>query len=213
MTSPRPVSQSLKANTQKPDQLLILRGLACLMVFFSHIYPPLEGGWLSVISPFLFASGSSGVQIFFVLSGYLIGKAFYTKRYEFNLSSLRQFYASRIKRIVPLYYVISLLLLLIFFPYFTNSWPGWNKILSIFTFTFNISQQPLFSGHWWSLSVEVQFYVLAPLLAFICFKLIKLNSWVKITLALTTSLISLQLIRFLQARHYLDLPPVPHPIY
>jgi peptidoglycan/LPS O-acetylase OafA/YrhL len=66
------------------DPLLVLRGLACLMVTIIHCNPPrnsilfhgLDLSWLC------FSNGLVAVWIFFCLSGYLMGKAFYTGRYR-----------------------------------------------------------------------------------------------------------------------------------
>lgn len=71
------------------NPLLYIRGLACLMIIWRHVVPPTHwvsifGVDLSFISNF---SGSFGVFIFYVLSGYSIGYGFFSGRY--HTSSLK----------------------------------------------------------------------------------------------------------------------------
>jgi peptidoglycan/LPS O-acetylase OafA/YrhL len=119
--------------------------------------------------------GWTGVQLFFVLSGFLItGILWNEKTREGSLSfKLKKFWVRRSLRIFPLYfgYVIAIgISYLLFhfpsyfemyFPYlvsytvnFTRLLPGWEG-------------NPLFT-HLWSLSIEEQFYLLFPLIIFLC---------------------------------------------
>ncbi|MGB3655227.1 MAG: acyltransferase family protein, partial [Rivularia sp. (in: cyanobacteria)] len=72
--------QSNNIKNNRLDALLALRGFACLMVVTIHCAPPRKSiiydgfdlSWL------MFSHGAIAVWIFFVLSGYLMGKVFYT---------------------------------------------------------------------------------------------------------------------------------------
>src|SRR3569833_1490493 len=74
-----------------------LRGAAIVMVVVSHYFGELEGGLHATMF------GWIGVDIFFVLSGYLIGKLILDRRHHANFFSV--FYVRRFCRIVPAYLV------------------------------------------------------------------------------------------------------------
>jgi len=137
-----------------------LRGIAILLVFCWHFLPHT-----------IFFPGWAGVDLFFVLSGYLItGRLLATKGKPHYLS---HFYRNRALRIFPAYYalVIAFLLLVYFFvsaknlPFFEGYLIHWK---SFFLFTQNwtfirypiprdLSLLPL-----WSIAVEIQFYLIWP---------------------------------------------------
>ena len=135
-----------------------LRGLAILLVILFH-YGYLGCGWV-------------GVQLFFVLSGYLITSILLNDRGDSLSNYLKRFYWRRSLRIFPLYYVYLLIVLVAFLmfripPAFKDQWPY------LFTYTYNVTHiLPNYDGsqfliHLWSLSVEEQFYLIWPLLVFI----------------------------------------------
>lgn len=150
-----------------------LRAMAFLMVFGQH-YLKLPWGW-------------SGVDIFFVLSGFLITGILYDSREQPH--RVRNFYIRRTLRIFPLYYGV-LLLLLLTYPVFRWDW-NWNWLLwpaylgnfcrGIHPLVFRTPLQmladfqplsrsfpniQLFLGHFWSLCVEEQFYLVWPWVVF-----------------------------------------------
>jgi peptidoglycan/LPS O-acetylase OafA/YrhL len=137
-----------------------LRGIAILLVICWHMWP------YSIFFP-----GWAGVDLFFVLSGYLItGRLLATKGKPHFLS---HFYRNRALRILPLYYTFltGFLLLVRFFvspgnlPLFEGYLIHW-KSFFIFTqnWTFIRYQFPrdLSLGPLWSIAVEVQFYLIWP---------------------------------------------------
>ena len=83
------VNHSLKYNPSIDG----LRGIAISLVLIFHIWPE------------YFSFGYVGVDIFFVLSGYLITQIIYTKL-ESNSFSLKEFYRNRIRRIFPALIVV-----------------------------------------------------------------------------------------------------------
>jgi peptidoglycan/LPS O-acetylase OafA/YrhL len=147
------------------DPFLALRGLACLVVIFYHVAPPrnfivyknYDFSWI------LFGHGYVAVLVFFCLSGYLMGKAFYSGRYTLNKKGIFIFFRNRFLRIFPLYY-FSVLILAVFVYTPILQINNWGYLLRLCTFTFNQSLTVNFSGSFWSLSTEVQFYLIVPLI-------------------------------------------------
>lgn len=152
----------------------------------------------------IFAGGFVGVDVFFVISGYLI-TAILLEDIEKGKFSLKNFYIRRIKRIFPA------LLAVLFFTYIVSYFvflPGPHKVVgqyviaSIFSasnillyfkgndyFGLEEGRNPLF--HTWSLGVEEQFYVVFPVLLFILWKLGKDKAFISvIALALFSLLLS-----------------------
>lgn len=137
-----------------------LRALAIVLVFANHhllfVSKASPFGWFGEI-------GWIGVDLFFGLSGYLIGNQIFAAMRTAQGLSLPVFYARRFLRTLPNYYVVLALYAL--WPWFRNGLempPLWEFL----TFTQNINLTPgtAFS-HAWSLCVEEQFYVLLPALA------------------------------------------------
>jgi peptidoglycan/LPS O-acetylase OafA/YrhL len=139
-----------------------LRGIAILCVMIYHL----------VISPFTPSFGFAinnvlalfayGVDLFFVISGFLIGTILLKIT---SFSGIFTFYFRRILRIWPLYYLL-LLLVYLALPQkslFSQA-PYWSFLFFIFNFWESygkMSHQAL--GPLWSIAIEEQFYVLAPL--------------------------------------------------
>jgi peptidoglycan/LPS O-acetylase OafA/YrhL len=149
-----------------------LRGIALLAVMLHHLsdYIPANGPGGKITKMLLFA-GWSGVDLFFVLSGFLItGILIDTKGAR---GYLKVFYARRILRILPLYYAV-LTVIVVFASLRPGHWP--NAVLPsphdrIYYFFYLNNWWPLLRdswhpniiGHFWSLAVEEQFYLLWPL--------------------------------------------------
>jgi peptidoglycan/LPS O-acetylase OafA/YrhL len=130
-----------------------LRALAVSLVVLHHytlfVSAAPTFGWVGQI-------GWAGVDLFFALSGYLIGNQLLAAR-GFGL---RRFYARRLLRTLPNFWVVLALYAL---------WPDWRggtpmlPLWHYLTFTQNIHLEPgtAFS-HAWSLCIEEQFYMLLP---------------------------------------------------
>lgn len=140
-----------------------LRAFAVLLVVIYHAGINLFGG------------GFIGVDIFFVLSGFLIYKVLIESSSRQNW--IRDFYLSRFRRIVPIYWlmmvVVAVLSAALYLPvHLEKMWPSF---LSGFVFLSNfvfwrttsyfspdLAYNPIL--HSWSLAVEWQFYAVAPLI-------------------------------------------------
>jgi peptidoglycan/LPS O-acetylase OafA/YrhL len=166
-------SSALPPSLARPDHLPSLdglRGLAIVLVLLHNldVLAPAPGHGLGVglIKEGLYL-GWIGVQLFFVLSGYLITRGLLASRDQPGW--LRDFLVKRGLRILPLYW-IALLLFTVVLPalglplphasHFSALWLWLH--LSNWTSPFEPDGGPL--PHTWSLSVEEQFYLLWPLL-------------------------------------------------
>ncbi len=134
-----------------------LRALAIVLVVLHHYVLFVSGsdtfGWAGEI-------GWTGVDLFFALSGYLIGNQIFAAMRSPGGFSFRQFYARRLLRTLPAFYAVLALYFL--WPWFRAGAelpPLWRFL----TFTQNLGLNPgtAFS-HAWSLCVEEQFYLLLP---------------------------------------------------
>ena len=167
-----------------------LRTLAIALVFFFH-YPGVADmpQWAWKIIDF----GWVGVDLFFVLSGFLIARQLFSELKTTNTISLKHFFIKRFFRIIPVYLFVVAIYFLI--PVFREreSLPALWRFL---TFTQNIGLNPSNNGtfsHAWSLCIEEQFYLVFPLLiaALVYFKVTKKGAYLILGLFLFTCLIRL----------------------
>jgi peptidoglycan/LPS O-acetylase OafA/YrhL len=153
-----------------------LRGSAALLVFLEHYFlyrrsAHFHWGWV-------------GVDLFFVLSGFLITGILFDTRY--SLHRVRNFYARRTLRIFPLYYGVflaTLLLTPVFHWAWSRYWLLWpvylgnyGHVLAIHTpisrfgaleqLRSRFSDLQLSFGHFWTLCIEEQFYLAWPFAVF-----------------------------------------------
>ena len=160
------------------EHLDTLRALAVLLVFLFHINKE------------FFGFGYIGVDIFFVISGYVITQSLIQKKYTNNKISFLEFYTKRILRLFPsllLMVVIFFILYLILFNYGDfelklNFKSSLFSLLGLSNFYFfsNLDQFDYFLIddyrvpliHTWSLGIEEQFYFIYPLIIISIFYLI-----------------------------------------
>jgi peptidoglycan/LPS O-acetylase OafA/YrhL len=153
-----------------------LRGIAIILVMLHHLtfYRPESGIDGIIASVPLF--GWAGVDLFFVLSGFLItGILLDSRDSERYFSS---FYARRTLRIFPLYYLVLFLSLVVLprFPAVHTAlagpidmppqWPYW-----LYLTNFSIAERGFVHGFLdvaWSLAIEEQFYLVWPLVIWLC---------------------------------------------
>lgn len=163
----------MSQNIQHRPEIDGLRAIAVTAVILFHArFPHFSGGFI-------------GVDVFFVISGFLISSIIF-KNLENQAFSFLDFYVRRINRIFPALIVVLLSVLafgfLALFPdelkqlgrhvwagvgYFSN----FQLLSEVGYFDVASDKKPLL--HLWSLAIEEQFYIFAPLLFFIIYKLRK----------------------------------------
>jgi peptidoglycan/LPS O-acetylase OafA/YrhL len=148
-----------------------VRGFACLMVIWFHIYriPRDLNIWnpstssYPLLDSFLFF-GRNGVTLFFVLSGFLLFLPFAKALlFEQTWPSIRQFYLCRVFRILPAYYLALILIVLLFQRQYLQP-QHWQE-LGLFFVMFMDSSQATFkqlNAPFWTLAIEWQYYLLLP---------------------------------------------------
>jgi peptidoglycan/LPS O-acetylase OafA/YrhL len=175
MTNPiasgRPATGSLRI-----AELDGIRGIAILQVLVWHyvvcLIPAGPGSAIRhALAPLRLTW--SGVDLFFVLSGFLIGGILIDNREAPHY--FKAFYVRRICRIFPLYYGWLLLFLIAVYTLnasnawlFQHSMPLWSY--ATFTQNFFMADSMSWGAHWlaitWSLAVEEQFYLLLPIVVY-----------------------------------------------
>jgi peptidoglycan/LPS O-acetylase OafA/YrhL len=144
-----------------------LRAIAVLMVLLCH-FQLATPHWIWRV----LHQGGFGVYLFFVLSGFLITRILLSEKNK--PAYFRNFYARRTLRIFPLYYGVLALQFWVLLPIFPTPriladahYQGWlwaygYNILTAVKGHFVFSSDWMWLGHFWSLAVEEQFYVVWP---------------------------------------------------
>lgn len=155
-----------------------LRMIAVLTVFANHLW-----GWPN--------GGFVGVDVFFVISGFLITGNLLRSAETTGTVSFRGFYWNRIRRIVPAATVVLILTciasLLVFMP-FRSQQVGVDAFFAFIflaNWNFAIQDTDYFQEgnalspiqHYWSLSIEEQFYFVWPALIFLVSAIVIRRSW------------------------------------
>lgn len=162
-----------------------VRGIAVMLVVLMH-FGLLDFGW-------------AGVELFFVLSGFLISSILLKWKEEPIGFYMKRFYWRRVLRIFPLYFGLLILATIAFAA--TGHPTGADKHLPyLYTYTFNLAipfiewNQEMSFHYLWSLSFEEQFYLVWPLVVYL------LSRKALLRLCLTLVIIS-PLIRFGMAEY------------
>ncbi|HUR62286.1 MAG TPA: acyltransferase [Candidatus Thermoplasmatota archaeon] len=142
--------------------LQALRGLAALWVVVYHLSLMLAGEGVARLGVSGIRVGWLGVDLFFVLSAYLLGQPFLDGRAQ----RYGRFLLDRFLRIAPAYYVAGILAVVVLMTLQPKAWHPMEALASL-VFASNTTGETLFGVNpvFWSLAVEMQFYVLLPLLA------------------------------------------------
>lgn len=161
-----------------------LRAFAVLGVLIFHF----NHAWLP--------GGFAGVDVFFVISGFLMTSIIF-RGLEGNNFSILNFYRSRFRRIVPaLLVVVALLaiygwLFLSPIPYYALSKHGGSSLLFFSNFIylnesgyFDVASLEKLLLHTWSLSVEWQFYLIYPVVLILLSKVFSINNLKRIIVGL-----------------------------
>jgi peptidoglycan/LPS O-acetylase OafA/YrhL len=153
----------LQAGERRSAGIEAVRAFAALAVFASHAYYLSRGGSYSTYGRRLALGGAYGVDLFFVLSGYLLFWPFARAAWGNGRPvSVTRYGINRLWRILPLYYVVLFVLLVL------QHDGGTPKQWLLFaTFSQNFSHATLgqVDDPMWSLVTEMQFYLALPVVA------------------------------------------------
>jgi peptidoglycan/LPS O-acetylase OafA/YrhL len=183
MNKPVNDSDATGAKRQRLIQLDILRGIAVLMILFNHrpISPPSYQNWSNLLikpfDPILW----TGVDLFFVLSGYLVGGLLIAELRQTGRIDVKRFWIRRGFKIWPTYYLYLAFLAVVTAIFYVDhavpgsQWVGFklNAIKAVYLQNyFHASKPPYISvlagGHTWTLAVEEHFYLMLPLILVAC---------------------------------------------
>ncbi len=150
----------------------------------SHYIPPIDGlRALAVAAVLLYHLGVNwipggflGVDLFFVISGYVITRLIIDTINERSALDLRRFYAGRIRRLLPalIFMILGSVTIIAFWapeamprflsdiPYVLTGTNNW-RLVFLHQDYFQSIGRPPFLQHTWSLAVESQFYLIWPL--------------------------------------------------
>jgi peptidoglycan/LPS O-acetylase OafA/YrhL len=139
---------SSRFNKQHIPQVDYIRAVASLSVALFHLggkaLPILNYGWL-------------GVQMFFLLSGFIIC---WSIPDDYNLKMAKTFLAKRLIRIEPPY-ILSIALLLIVHSFVIPGFrPDWQNVAFHFAYLNSFFDKPYLNPVYWTLGIEFQFYLL-----------------------------------------------------
>jgi peptidoglycan/LPS O-acetylase OafA/YrhL len=150
----------------------ILRGIACCLVLVRHLPEPIDRslGWSEYAVECVFRVGWCGVDLFFVLSGFLISSLLFKEYSRHGDINLSRFWVRRAFKIWPAYFVAYGLMVV---SVLARSLRAHNEaavaetisgILPNVLFFQNYCQETVRWPHSWSIAVEEHFYLTLPLL-------------------------------------------------
>ncbi len=181
-TSPTLPTRVWNQDWNRIDGIDLLRGLSILFVLMNHVnmrllfaHVPYTKGLPHQLVSSLVWNGQQGVQIFFVLSGFLITSTSIRRWSAPAALNIRSFYLLRFARIAPLMLLVLLILSTLHVAHVPNyvisKKIGLSRaLLAALTFHINVLEatRGYLPGNWdilWSLSVEEMFYLFFPLIA------------------------------------------------
>lgn len=168
----------------------LLRSLAILLVLLVHLPVEATPSLLVGIRNYAWL----GVDVFFVLSGYLIGTQLLKEVARTGRVDLKTFYLRRAFRILPAFFVVLGLYAL--FPVLRDA-PTMQPVWRFATFTANFGFDPRETKAWtqaWSLCVEEHFYLVLPLLVLAFRRRIRTGSTLAVVAALVAAGMLLRLV-------------------
>lgn len=144
-----------------------LRAISVSIVILQHLrlfndFPFKKGNTSPLLYAFIqfFSDGQLGVNVFFIISGFLITSLLLKEKKATHTVSLKKFYVRRILRIFPaLYFLLLFYFVLQMMGLLQFSMVSW---LSSLTYTKFLTKGDTYTAHLWSLSVEEWFYLIWP---------------------------------------------------
>jgi len=146
---------------QRSIGLDLLRFLAVLMVIVSHlVMEPIPASWMPYLK-YVVGYCTAGVNLFFVLSGFLVSGLLFNEYKQRGDISIKRFYARRAWKIYPAFYLFIVSTYLYCRFVVGNKLPDRVMAREIFFFQ---NYLPGMWNHTWSLAVEEHFYCILPLI-------------------------------------------------
>jgi peptidoglycan/LPS O-acetylase OafA/YrhL len=154
-----------KAHESSPSRIPSLdgcRAISILLVVVSHLCETPAFHAFDPYARLMFHFGPFGVEVFFVISGFIITTLLLNEEHSHGFVSIKGFYIRRAFRIWPAAYAYLLVVAVL----------AWNHVISVAphhffyagTFLMNhVQEMNWFTAHFWSLAIEEQFYVLWPI--------------------------------------------------
>ena len=166
-------AQIVQVTETRSARIESVRALAALSVLLSHAFLFSYGLTPTITEGFAhraaLEAGFGGVEVFFALSGYLLFWPFARSAFQTGERvDLRRYALNRAVRILPLYYVVLAVLLIV--QHHGGSFGQWWRF-GLFLENFSPSTINTVDVPMWSLAIEVQFYLLLPLLAMLIARL------------------------------------------
>ena len=160
-----------------------IRAIAVLWVIIFHIwifqhnsYPELLGKVAQ--NPFLvwITKGDLGVDLFFVISGFLIGTILFKEYKKTQTLNFKSFYLRRFLRLFPVYFFSMIITLYFLHGAGAEKWvTAWSNLLYVNNYVFKS-----YMGWTWSLAIEEQFYIVIPFLIVFLFPKFR-KKWILFT--------------------------------
>jgi peptidoglycan/LPS O-acetylase OafA/YrhL len=135
-----------------------LRAIAITLVVVMHGYSAFYPRPADIENPLMILvyAGGTGVGLFFCLSGFLVSRPFIRALLYGRGVSYVEYAIHRAMRVLPLYFFV------VFVAGFCTG--SWEKVPAAMLFLVGGKEMGSFSHVWWSLAVEVHFYLMAPFL-------------------------------------------------
>jgi peptidoglycan/LPS O-acetylase OafA/YrhL len=185
------VAQAGEARSARIESLRALAALSVLgahAFLYSYVSATITDSYAHRV---LLEGGFGGVDFFFVLSGYLLFWPFARSSFATGETvDLRRYALNRALRILPLYYVVVAVLLVL---QHHGGTPGQWWRFGLFAENFSSSTLYTLDSPMWSLAVEVQFYVLLPFIALLIARLARGSRWAAISILTVAAIASFAL--------------------
>ena len=157
MTSVVPLHAGIRGRTAYLYEMECIRGVAILLVLLFHVYgisgirPTNPDFWLSYI-----IGGNTGVTLFFMLSGFLLSLPWlrYCLGETESVPQVRNYAVARVLRIVPLYWLAVIVSVLLSGSFVVGTKAALFQFVGFDLFPYSVV--------WWTLTTEVQFYLMLP---------------------------------------------------
>jgi len=183
LNSPSDIAGRVSINNQFFPTIDVLRALAAISVVMFHVIGYNQWTDFYHYPGFLLRQGWLGVDLFFVISGFVISMSLFAL-FDSGESYRAKFLIKRAFRICPLHYITCAAFVILITPHlvFQSDIAKYVALYATFLYNFDFKHSGLINGPNWSLAIEVQFYLL---IAFIIPFLRKANPW----LVLVSSLV------------------------